>query len=282
MKEKIALLTDSACDLPPEVIKEYSINVLPLKIIYGTTEEYSDRVDIQPEEVYDQMPARVPTTAMPGLGEIREMFERIKTEGFNKVMAIHISAGLSGTHDAVQMIAREMQDLQIEVFDSKVLGMAQGFQVWEAARDIGKGLEFARVLENVKRFRSKINIYYILETLEYLRRGGRIGRVEAVLGDLLNLKPIISCDDEGKYFTPFKARGRTKSINKLAELVEKAVENGAIQLAVVHGGAHEEAMKLKERLQQLPNVREVVFGNISPVLGAHTGPGLIGVCFYHL
>ena len=281
MNEKIALLTDSACDLPPEVIKEYSIHVLPLKIIYGT-EEYTDRVDIQPEEVYEAMPARIPTTAMPGLGDIRELIERIKSQGFNKVMAIHLSAGLSGTHDAVKMIAREIKDLHIEVFDSKVLGMALGFQVWEAAKDISKGLDFARVLENVKRFRPKIRIYYVLETLEYLRRGGRIGRVEAVLGDLLNLKPIISCDDEGKYYTPYKARGRAKSINKLAELVEKAVENGAVKLAVVHGGAYEEAMKLKERLQHLPNVKEVVFGNISPALGAHTGPGLIGVCFYQL
>lgn len=279
MKDKIALLTDSACDLPPEVIKEHSIHVLPLKIIYGT-EEYSDRVDIQPEEVYEQMPARIPTTAMPGLGDIKEVFERIRKQGFNKVMAIHLSAGLSGTHDAVKMVAQEIKDLHIEVFDSKVLGMALGFQVWEAAKDIGRGLDFARVLENVKQLRPKINIYYVLETLEYLRRGGRIGRVEAVLGDLLSLKPIISCDDDGKYFTPFKARGRAKSINKLAELVEKAVEQGSIKLAVVHGGAYEEAMKLKERLQQLPHVKETVFGNISPALGAHTGPGLIGVCFY--
>jgi DegV family protein with EDD domain len=281
LKDKIALLTDSACDLPPEVIKEYSIHVLPLKIIYGT-EEYSDRVDIQPEEVYAQMPDRIPTTAMPGLGEIREVLERIKNQGFNKVMAIHLSAGLSGTHDAVKMIAQEFKDLHIEVFDSKVLGMALGFQVWEAARDIRKGLDFGQVLENVRQLRPKINIYYVLETLEYLRRGGRIGRVEAVLGDLLGLKPIISCDDEGKYYTPFKARGRAKSINKLAELVERAVENGAVKLAVVHGGAREEAMRLKERLQRLPNVREVVFGNISPALGAHTGPGLIGVCFYQV
>jgi DegV family protein with EDD domain len=197
-------------------------------------------------------------------------------------MAIHISAGLSGTLDAVKMAAKDIKDLQIEVFDSKVLGMALGFQVWEAAKDIRKGLDFAKVVENVKQRRSRISIYYVLETLEYLRRGGRIGKVEAVLGDLLNLKPIISCDDEGKYFTPYKARGRAKSINKLAEIVEKAVENGAVKLAVVHGGAYDEAMKLKERLQALPNVKEMVFGNISPALGVHTGPGLIGVCYLHL
>lgn len=101
-----------------------------------------------------------------------------------------------------------------------------------------------------------------------------------MLGGLLNLKPIISCDDEGKYYTPYKARGRVRSINKLAELVENQVKQGPINLGVVHGGAYEEGVRLKERLQQLPHVKEVVFGNISPALGAHTGPGLLGVCFY--
>ena len=281
MKDKIALLTDSACDLPPEVIEEHSIHVLPLKIIYGS-KEYSDRIDIQPEEVYQQMPEKIPTTAMPGLGEIKDVFRKIRNQGFSKVVAIHLSAGLSGTHDAVKMVAKEIKDLHIEVFDSKVLGIALGFQVWEAARDIKRGLDFAGVVENVKKLQPRIRIYYVLETLDYLRRGGRIGRVEAMLGGILNLKPIISCDDEGKYYTPYKARGRAKSINKLAELVEKAVEEGSIRLAVVHGGAYEEAMKLKERLQGLPNIKEIIFGNISPALGVHTGPGLIGVCYYEV
>lgn len=279
MNEKIALLTDSACDLPPEVIEEHSIYVLPLKIIYGT-EGYSDRVDIQPEEVYQQMPGRIPTTAMPGFGEIKEVFERIRSEGFNKVIAIHLSAGLSGTHDAVKLVAQRYKDLQVEIIDSKVLGLALGFQVWEAAKDISRGLSFDQVLDNVQQLQPKISMYYVLETLEYLRRGGRIGRVEAMLGGLLNLKPIISCDDEGKYYTPYKTRGRVRSINKLAELVENQVKQGSINLGVVHGGAYEEGMRLKERLQQLPHVKEVVFGNISPALGAHTGPGLLGVCFY--
>ena len=160
MKDKIALLTDSACDLPPEVIKEYSIHVLPLKIIYGT-EEYSDRVDIQPEEVYAQMPDRIPTTAMPGLGEIREVLERIKNQGFNKVMAIHLSAGLSGTHDAVKMIAQEFKDLYIECLIPR-------FWYGPGVSGLGGGPGYpqrtglGQVLENVRQLRPKINIYYVL------------------------------------------------------------------------------------------------------------------------
>jgi len=117
-----------------------------------------------------------------------------------------------------------------------------------------------------------------LETLEYLRRGGRIGAVAAMLGQFLHLKPIISVNQEGKYFTYAKARGRQKSIEKLAEIVEKAVQRGPIKLAVMHGGAREEFQRLLEKLQHLPNIKELIASDISPALGVHTGPGLLGVC----
>ncbi|NLB17839.1 MAG: DegV family protein [Syntrophomonadaceae bacterium] len=278
MKEKIALLTDSACDLSQEIIREFNIRVLPLKVVYGA-EEYSDRVDIQPEDVYSQMPDKIPTTAMPGLGEIKQMFENIKAEGFTNVLAMHLSSGLSGTFDAVKMMARETKNLKIEMYDSKVLGIALGMQVWEAAKDISEGVAFSQVVENVKQRQPRIGIYYVIKTLEYLKKGGRIGRVEAVLGDLLNIKPIISCDDEGKYFTAFKARGRANSINKLAEIIENVAAKDPVRVAVCHGGAYEEAMQMKERLEKLPSVKEMIFGDISPALGVHTGPGLIGACF---
>jgi len=277
LKEKIALLTDSACDLSQEIIREFNIRVLPLKVVYGT-EEFSDRVDIQPEDVYSQMPERIPTTAMPGLGEIKHMFENIKAEGFTNVLAMHLSSGLSGTFDAVKMMAQESK-LKIEMYDSKVLGIALGLQVREAARDISRGFAFSQVVANVRKRQPRIGIYYVIETLEYLKKGGRIGKVEAVLGDLLNIKPIISCDDDGKYFTAFKTRGRANSINKLAEIIENAAAKDSIKLGICHGGAYEEAMKLKERLEKLPNIKEKVFGDISPALGVHTGPGLIGACF---
>ncbi|MGE5372088.1 MAG: DegV family protein [Solirubrobacterales bacterium] len=281
MEEKIALLTDSGCDLPADVIEKLGIFVLPLKIIYGD-QVYDDRVTIQPEEVYSQMPARIPTTSMPSVGDAKRIFEEIADKGFKKVLAIHISGGLSGTIEMVRMAAREFKDLQIEVFDTKVLSIAQGFQVYEAAKDIAAGLNFTKVLENVIERRPKIHMYYVIETLEYLRKGGRIGRVAAMLGELLNLKPIIACDDEGKYYTHCKARGRQQSIEKLYNLVEKAVEKTSVNLAVMHGGALEETLKLKERLMKLPNIKEVVFGQISPALGVHTGPGLIGVSFYEV
>lgn len=277
MVEKIALLTDSACDLPRDYIDQFCIKVLPLKVVYPD-KTYRDRVDIEPQEVYDRMPEEIPTTSMPSPHEISSMLEELRSQGFTHVLAVHLSSGLSGTYETVRMVAREFEGLVVKVFDTRTLSIATGWMVLEAARDIASGLSFQKVLDNLQQIQSRVNIYYVLETLEYLRRGGRIGTVAAMLGQFLHLKPIISVNNEGKYFTFAKARGRKKSIDKLAEVVENAVQNGPIKLAVMHGGAREEFQRLVERLQNLPNIKELICSDISPTLGVHTGPGLLGVC----
>jgi DegV family protein with EDD domain len=281
VREKIALIVDSMCDLPHEFINKFGIKVLPAKIIYPN-EEYADRVDIQPEDVYQRMPDEVPTTSMPALNEIKETFETICQEGFTHVLAMHISSGLSGTYQTVKMVARDFENIKISVFDSKTLSMGTGWMVLEAARNIASGQCFERVLDNLHHMQPRVEVYYIIETLEYLRRGGRIGRVAGMLGELLHVKPIISVDREGKYFTYCKARGRVKSIEKLVEIVEKAVKEKQINLAIMHGGASREFEKLVERLSKLPNIKEIITSDISPALGVHTGPGLLGVGFYEV
>lgn len=277
MLEKIALLTDSACDLPREFIERFRIKVLPLSVIYPER-TYQDRVSIQPQEVYDRMPEEIPTTSMPTPQEVSSLLEEIRKEGFTHVLAVHLSSALSGTFDMVQMVAQEFEDLVIKVFDTRTLSIATGWMVLEAARDIASGMGWQKTLDNLHQLQSRVKVYYVLETLEYLRRGGRIGSVAAMLGQFLHLKPIISVNEEGKYYTYAKARGRSKSIEKLAEIVENAVQKGPIKLAVMHGGAKEEFHRLLERLQQLPNIKELIASDISPALGVHTGPGLLGVC----
>ncbi len=279
MQEKIALLTDSMCDLPREFIEKMGIKVVPAKVIYPD-KEYSDRIDIQPEEVYGRMPEEIPTTAMPGLEDIKNAVENIKNEGFTHLLAVHISSGLSGTSEAVEMVTRDIHDLKIKVIDSKTLSMGTGWMVLEAARNIASGISFDKIVENMHKLQGKIHLYYIIETLEYLRRGGRIGHVAAMLGQFLHLKPIISVNREGKYFTFCKAKGRKKSIEKLIQIVEESVKDKQINLAVLHGGAGKDADALIERLRKLPNIKEFISSDISPVLGVHTGPGLLGVSFH--
>jgi DegV family protein with EDD domain len=223
-------------------------------------------------------PASTIEEAMPTPHEITSILEEIRNEGFTHVLAVHLSSGLSGTYEAVRMVAQEFEDLVINVFDTRTLSIATGWMVLEAARDIASGLSFQKIIDNLHQLQPRVKVYYVLETLEYLRRGGRIGAVAAMLGQFLHLKPIISVNQEGKYFTYAKARGRQKSIEKLAEIVEKAVHSGPITLAVMHGGAREEFQRLLEKLQHLPNIKELIASDISPALGVHTGPGLLGVC----
>ncbi len=281
MKEKIALLADSACDLPRDLVEKLAINILPLKIIYPDR-EFSDRVDIEPDDVYNRMPGEIPTTSMPCLDEIKTLIEDIKKQGFTHVLAVALSSGLSGTYGAMKLVAQDINDMVVKTFDSRTLSMGTGWMVLDAARNIASGLSFDKVIENISSLQPKVKVYYVVETLEYLRKGGRIGQVSAMLGEFLHFKPIISVNPEGKYFTFCKVRGRRKSIDRLMEIVENIPSEKTINLAVLHGGAKKEAEHMMERLSKLPNIKEIVFSDISPALGVHTGPGLLGVSFYEV
>lgn len=281
MNEKIALITDSGCDIPQDLIDQFNINVLPLKVIYPER-QYSDRVDIQPSEVYNDMPEKIPTTSMPSPQEIRDLFEKVRQEGFTHVLAVHLSSNLSGTYDAVKMVAKDFEDLVINTIDTKTLSMASGWMVLEAARNIASGITMEKVVENLQKIRPKCNGFYVIETLEYLRRGGRIGAVAGMLGQFLHLKPIISIDEDGKYFTFCKAKGRRKSIEKLVQIAEEKVKDSKVRLAVLNGGSGSEFEALVQRLRNLPNIVDFVTSDISPALGVHTGPGLLAVCIQEI
>ncbi|MDD2585847.1 MAG: DegV family protein [Syntrophomonadaceae bacterium] len=281
MGEKVALLVDSMCDMPREFLNKFNIKCLPAKIIYPE-EEYSDRVDIEPEEVYRRMPAEIPKTSVPSLTEIKDMLLKIQNEGFTHLLAIHISSQLSGTYQAVQLVARDFKEMKIKVIDSKTLTMGTGWLVLDAARNLADGITFDKVVERLQNLQPQVRVYYILETLEYLRRGGRIGRVACMIGEFLHFKPIISVEQDGAYSIFCKVRGRKKSIDKLVEIVEQVVKDKQINLAVLSGGTGLEFEKLVERLRKLPNIKELITSDISPALGVHTGPGLLGISFHEV
>ena len=281
MIEKIALIADSACDLPQKLVKEYGIRILPLKIIYPDR-QYSDRVDIEPMDVYNLMPAEIPSTSQPNIQEIKAAIENVRQEGFTHLFALALSSGLSGTYQAMKLAAKDFDDIVIKVFDTKTLSMATGWMVLDTARNILSGLSYEKVLEKLIALQPKVRAYYVIETLDYLRKGGRIGLVAGMLGELLNLKPIIGVNADGIYYTHAKVRGRNKSIERLIEIVTQSVGDRPFNLAVMHGGALEAGEKLLAKLSMLPNVKELIFSDISPALGVHTGPGLLAVCFYEV
>lgn len=177
----------------------------------------------------------------------------------------------------LRVVSSEFENMIFEVVDSKALSLGLGIPVIEAAKEREQSNDFAKVVERAKSVISGTRAYFVVKTLEYLKKGGRIGKVEGTIGDILQIKPIISINEDGIYYTYKKVRGRAKSIKELRELVAEKAKDKLIKVAVVHGNAMEEAKELLEEIKSLKNVRETFFGQISPVLVVHTGPGLVGV-----
>ncbi|TDX51417.1 DegV family protein [Orenia marismortui] len=276
MTQKIALLTDSTSDISTELLKEKNIHSLPLKIIYSDN-QYNDRIDIQPEEVYKKFDEEIPTTSMPTPHDTKEKILELKAQGFTHVIAIHISSGLSGTYNMVNMISKQIDDITVEVIDSKALSMGLGRLVLYTAELIEKGLNFNNIISKVKDKMENVDVFFVVKSLKYLIEGGRIGKVSGTIGEFLNIKPIISIDKEGEYYNFKKTRGRKRSINTLYKLIKEKVKEGISTVDVVHGAAYEEAKELLDKVKNLDNVKDSFFGQIGPSMVVHTGPGLIGV-----
>ncbi len=276
--EKIALLTDSCTDVPKDYRDKYHMYVVPLTIIYKDA-EYRDGIDIQPEEVFARFAEEVPSTSLPSPSVVAETLKQIKADGYDKVIAVHISSGLSGTFEMVSGFGPAPEGLEAHYVDTKNIGIGAGFSAIRAGELIEQGLSFDEVCTQVEEAALTTRLYFCVSTLEYLVKGGRIGRVAGMVGTILDLKPVISCGEDGIYYTVGKARGRRKSL-KLA--LEKAVEYVAgaeeYNITVMHGAAQEEAdALLAEMKERLPDARITIEGQITPALVVHTGPGLIGI-----
>lgn len=282
-ENKIAILTDSCSDVPENMLKRFCIYQIALSINYKD-KSYRDRIDITPEEVYENLQNEIPHTSLPTMGEIHEIIEKIIEDGYTQIIIPVISSGLSGTYNAIKNVCSEFKDIKTAVIDTKNIALGSGFLSVYAAQLVEKHLSFEKIVKKIEDKIGDSHIYYSLQTLQYLVKGGRLGRVEGMLGSMLQIKPIISCDEDGIYYTVEKVRGRKQSINKLIEIVEDKVKDKKnYYLTICHGYAQEEADKIKERMKScLDNATLFMEGQISPALGVHTGPGLIGIGFFDL
>lgn len=275
---KVAILVDSCNDLSEAITEKYGLYTMPLVINY-TDRSYKDRVDITPQEVYDSFKNEVPKTSLPLRSDIDALLDQIKADGYDYIIASIISSGLSGTYQSMHLIAEDREDLTIAVIDTLNIGIGSGFVGIYAAELIAKGLDFETAVEKTRAAVSHSTVFFGLETLEYLMKGGRIGKVSGILGSALKIKPIISCNPEGIYDTIAKVRGRKQSISKMIDLArDKVKDHNNYYLALCHGDALDEMLQMKEDLRDLiENATLYHEGQISPVLGVHTGPGLLGV-----
>lgn len=276
--ERIAILVDSGTDVPQEYVDQYGIYVIPLSINYSYG-SFKDRVDITPEYVYDNFEREVPKTSLPSGEDIEAVLDRIVADGYKKVVMVSISSGLSGTYHMFKIMAEEYKKLECIILDTKLIGIGAGMIAIYTAQLIQKGVPFQELEEVLISTTKKTHLYFCLSTLDYLKKGGRIGLVSATMGTLLGILPVISCNKEGVYYTVKKARGRKHVLSAALDiLVNDAKKYRNYNLAVVHGGAEHEALEMVNKLKKLlPDFVNVFQGQISPALVVHTGPGLIGI-----
>lgn len=278
-EQKIAIMVDSGTDVPPQYRKKYRMYWLPLLINYSDR-QCRDGEDITPREMYDRLPTEIPKTSLPEGGMVTALFDRIKADGYERVLAVTISSGLSGTYNMIRLIAEDYEGLDIFVLDTKNISIGSGMVAIRAAQLVNdEGMHWQELKVVMPREVPKSKVFFCLDTLKYLQKGGRIGLVTAMLGASLSLKPIISCNENGVYYTAAKAIGRARSIQKVIDLANEFSGRGEqSDLAVMNGGAPEEGKQAQRRVEgTIVNGTVTVTGQIGAALGVHTGPGLIGV-----
>jgi fatty acid kinase fatty acid binding subunit len=271
------VLTDCAADMSAEELAELGIEEAPLYIQFPEGEVRSS--DIAADTFYDRLEAMrpaIPTTAMPSSGLFAEIYRRMAKLD-KHIFSVHISSGLSGTIQAARSGAEAAKpEAEVDFWDTLTLSGGERFQVLTAALAAKAGWTMHAIQERLTRIRESTEVIYTLDTLEYLRRGGRIGRVQAMAGALLHLKPVIRVDTDGKYSTVTKARTIGQGLSAITEHLQRAYAKAPLWVTVLHGRFADQAEALAAALRERLNVGRLEVRRISPVLGVHTGPKVVG------
>jgi DegV family protein with EDD domain len=278
---KIALVTDSTAWIPKDLTDKYNITVAPQVLIWGE-QTLSDGVDIQPQEFYARIKTAkvMPTTSQVSIVTMQSIFSGLLDKGFD-VLGIFISSKLSGTMQSA-MQGREALSQgrdKVHIMDSNSTAMAMGFQVLAAARAVADGASLAEAKAVAEKARDHTGVYFAVETLEFLHRGGRIGGAARLIGTALNMKPVLALVD-GRVEAIERIRTKSKALDRVLELVvEKTKGQSPIRIASLHANAPDEARALLDRATKALNVTESIFTEVSPVVGNHAGPGTVGLAY---
>lgn len=271
----VRIVTDSTCDLPPEVIAELKIAVVPLYVNFGS-ESYRDGVDLTRDQFYARLPGShiSPTTSAPGTDSFVELYRRLIAEGATGIVSIHIGSSLSNVFNVAQMAAPSITAVPLRVIDGGQITLGTGFLVVHAARLAASGASPDEIVAAVKSMADRTHSFAALDTLEYLRRGGRVNLIMFTVGTLLKMKPMLKMH-LGKVLTD---RARTSS-GAIDRLIQLALQLGPLEgVALVHASTLQRLELLRQQVQaRLPGVPIRMVGEVAPVIGAHVGPGAIGL-----
>jgi DegV family protein with EDD domain len=277
---KIALVTDSTASIPQELVKDYNFIVAPQILIWGK-ENFEDGVNITPSEFYTRLKNTtvMPTTTQVTVAKFQEIYQSLLAEDY-QILTIVISAKLSGTlNSALQARTMMPADAPIEIIDSNSTAMAMGFHLLTVGRAIKQGASFPECVALAQKAKEHTGIFFAVDTLEFLHRGGRIGGATRFLGTMLNFKPILELRD-GRVEPIERVRTRGKSLNRIVELtVEKIGARTPVRLAALHANAPEDAKLVLQEAAAKLNPIETVFSEVSPVVGVHAGPGVVGLVY---
>jgi DegV family protein with EDD domain len=276
---KVAIVTDSTVNLPKNVISEYSITVVP-QIVIWDNKTYLDGIDIQPGDFYTRLKTSksMPSSSQVTPTTMRDTFSGLLDQGFD-VLAITVSSQLSGTMNSAIQAKEMLLGKPVELVDSLSASMALGFQVLMAARAAKNGASLQECKAIAEKARDQSGVYFVVDTLEFLHRGGRIGGAARLLGTALNLKPILTVTD-GKIEPVARVRTQRKAFEKMLNILEEKLDHGSIsRLSVLHANAASEADQLMSELVQRFHPAETIMTEVSPVIGTHTGPGTVGVAY---
>ncbi|MBI4285058.1 MAG: DegV family protein [Chloroflexi bacterium] len=278
---RIAVVTDSVATVPPDLVKKHNIHVAPVHIIWDKV-TYRDGVDLTPEQFYRRLrTAKVlPTTSSAVQGEYIQIFEglRGKVDG---AVVIALTGALGASYTSAVNAKELVEGLPVEVIDSRTAMMAQGFAVLAAAKVAAAGGTMSDVVQTVRNMMAKVHIYWAMDTLEYLRRGGRVSLPQAVLAGWLRVKPIMAIKD-GKVSPEAKAVTKARAIQKLLQFMTDNTSAGKpLHVAIMHGDVPDELEHVKQAVTTRFQCAELLVSEITPVIGAHIGPGAVGLAFYN-
>lgn len=279
---KVSVVTDSTADIPISLVKKLNITVVPLKVIFGEKETYEDGVDLDANQFYRKLATTnvIPTTSQPTPHQFEEVYKNVAAKEFGKtqIISIHLSSKLSGTYQSAYIASDMVKDkIEVTVVDSKKASYGIGIMVVEIAKLASNGASKEECMERLEQLLKETKIYFIVDTLEFLQKNGRIGNASAIVGSLLKIKPILSLNEDGEVFPYDKVRGPKKALAKIYQFFEQEYRDKPIHVGISHANSIEFANKISLEMEDHFKIDSKIITDVGPVIGAHVGPGTIAI-----
>lgn len=277
---KIAIVTDSTANLPAEWVEQYDVHMIPLQI-HWENDTFRDGVDITPSDFYARLShsKTLPTTSQPSVQDFLQVFESLADQADGIIVPL-ISSGISGTVASALAAAREFTRIPVEVIDTHITSTGQVLIILAAARAAARGESLQEVKRAANEVVQRLQVFFAVDTLEYLYRGGRINGASRYMGTVLDIKPILFFNSEGKIDALERVRTKRKALQRLIFLAEQQANGQPVNVGIVHANVPQAAQKFRDEVAQRLNCKEIFIGEFSPVISVHVGPGTIGIALY--